>query len=103
MYPFTGVVEPAGAIADVALVGFGNLLYAGKHHKSVFEEAIASLLLRLPEFGKAGSYGLPRGFRAPLKGVRLKCLGRNREPHLLSFWQAFNVDLAERGHPQMAI
>ena len=68
----------------------------------MFEKAVASFLFHLPEFGEAGSYGLPRSFRA-LKGFRLKCPGRSRKPHPLSFWPAFNVDLAERGHPLMAI
>ena len=91
------------ATADVALVAVGNHLYASGPHKSVlFEKAVASFLCHLPEFGKAGSYGPPRGFRA-LKGFRLKFPGRSRKPHLLSFGQALDVDLAERDHPLMAI
>ena len=90
------------AIVEVALVAFGNPLYAGKNHKSVFEKAVASFLFYLPVFGKAGSFGLPRSFRA-LKSFSVKYAGRSRKPHPLSFWQAFDVDLAERGHPLMAI
>ena len=98
--PPANVDDPA--TADVALCAFANDLYARGHHKSSFERALAGVLFHLPEFGRGGNIGLPRTYRA-LKGYRLKCPGRSRKPHPLSFWQAFAVDLAERGHVLMAV
>ena len=89
-------------IADLALCAYGNELYARGHHKSSFERAVAAFLFHLPEFGRMGSKGLPRTYRA-LRGFRLRCPGRSRKPHPRSFWQALAVDLAERGHVMMAV
>ena len=98
--PVINVDDPP--TADIGLCAYGNDLYARGHHKSSFERAVAAFLFHLPEFGKSGRFGLPRTYRA-LRGFRLKCPGRSRKPHPLSFWQAFAVDLAERGHPLMAV
>ena len=89
-------------IADAALCAYANTLFACGHHKSHFKRALAGFLFHCPAFGRSGTAGLPRTYRA-LKGFRLKCPGRSRKPHPLSFWQAFAVDLAERGHLLMII
>ena len=60
--PLANVDDPA--TEDVTLVAFGNHLYAGGRHKSVLQKAVASFLFHLPELRKAGSYGLPRSYRA---------------------------------------
>ena len=89
-------------IADLALCPYGNDLYARGHHKSSFERAVAAFLFHLPEFGRMGSQGLPRTYRA-LRGFRFRCPGRSRKPHPCAFWQVLAVDIAERGHVMMAV
>ena len=71
-------------IADAALCACANALFARGHHKSLFKRTLAVFLFHLPEFGRSGTVGLPRTYRA-LKGFRLKCPGRSRKLHPLSF------------------
>ena len=88
--------------ADAALCAYANALFARGHHKSHFERTLAVFVIPPPGFGRSGTVGLPRTYRA-LKGFRLKCPGQSRKPHPLSFWQVFAVDLAERGHLLMGV
>ncbi|CAK0813240.1 unnamed protein product, partial [Prorocentrum cordatum] len=81
---------------DAALVHYINGLFKEKHGENRGDVLLSALLHFQPQYGKLGSWRLPRAWRA-LKGWRRRCGRRSRNPVVRTIWPAVTWDLCCRG------
>ena len=87
---------------DLRLVSYFNHMYFKGEQSDRGDKCLASLIHRVPAFGRHGDMKIPRAWRA-LKGWRLLTPSRTRAAYPLAVWCGMAWRLTCRQHLDMAV